>query len=155
MTGNKKIFTSIIDECKKHQLRLDYAYSKILPSLPFTIENANNFSDELIAHLDQYIFRFSKLQDAIGKKLFKGLLLFLGEETYNKPFLDVFNKLEQLEVIENYGLWNELRIIRNEIAHEYDENKHELIEKLNKIVNSKAGLEKYLEDVLVYLKNRE
>jgi uncharacterized protein with HEPN domain len=83
------------------------------------------------------------------------LLLLLGEETYNKPFPGVFNRLEQLDVIENYDLWNELRITRNEIAHEYDENKHELIEKLNKIVNSKSDLEKYLEDVLDYLKNRE
>lgn len=83
------------------------------------------------------------------------MLLYLGEETYNKPFLDVFNRLEQLEIVEDYDLWNELRIIRNEIAHEYDENKHELIQRLNKIVNSKALLEKYLEDVLDYLKKRE
>jgi uncharacterized protein with HEPN domain len=127
----------------------------LAPLLPFTIEKADNFPDELTGHLDQYVFRFSKLQDAIGQKLFKGLLLFLGEETYNKPFLDIFNRLEQLGIIENYDLWNELRIIRNEIAHEYDENKHELIEKLNKIINSKDKLEKYLLDVIGYLKNRE
>jgi len=43
---------------------------------------------------DQYIFRFFNLLDAIRQKLFKGLLQFLGEEIYNKPFLYVFNRLE-------------------------------------------------------------
>ena len=146
------ILASVIDECRKHQGRLDYAYTKLLPKVPFTVNE--NLSDEVVASLDQYIFRFSKLQDTIGEKLFKGLLQFLGEETYNKVFLDIFNRLEQLGIIEDYDLWKELRIIRNEIAHEYDENKQELIEKVNKIINSKMKLEKYLEDVVAYLKSR-
>jgi len=78
----------------------------------------------------------------------------LGEESYNKVFLDIFNRLEQLGIIEDYDLWKELRIIRNEIAHEYDENKQELIEKINKIISSKIQLEKYLEDVVAYLESR-
>lgn len=78
----------------------------------------------------------------------------MGEESYNKVFLDIFNRLEQLGIIEDYDLWKELRIIRNEIAHEYDENKQELIEKINKIISSKIQLEKYLEDVVAYLESR-
>lgn len=133
MKRNEIIFASVIEECRKHQLRLDYAYNKLAPKVSF---------------------RFSKLQDAIGQKLFKGLLQFLEEEIYNKPFLDIFNRLEQLDVIEDYELWNELRIIRNEIAHEYDENKNELIENLNKIINSKVKLEKYPNDVMNFIKKR-
>ena len=151
MKRNEMILTIVIDECRKHQFRLDYAYSKLIHRVPFTANQ--DLSDEVIAALDQYIFRFSKLQDAIGQKLFKGLLQYLGEETYNKPFLDIFNRLEQLGVIEDYDRWNELRIIRNEIAHEYDENKVELIENCNRIINSKVTLEKYLNDILHYIKS--
>ncbi len=85
MKRNEIILASVIDECRKHQLRLEYAYGKIVPILPFTISNAGDLSDEITGHLDQYIFRFSKLQDAIGQKFFKGPLQLLGEEGYNKP----------------------------------------------------------------------
>lgn len=153
MKKNEFILATVIEECRKHQLRLDYAYGKLAPKIPFTANQ--DLSDDVIAALDQYIFRFSKLQDAIGQKLFKALLQFLGEETYNRPFLDLFNRLEQLGVIEDYELWNELRIIRNEIAHEYDENKNELIENCNRIINSKVKLEKYLGDVLRYIKRND
>jgi len=59
-----------------------------------------------------------------------------------------------LGIVQNYNKWNEIRIIRNDISHEYDENKFELAEKLNIILKSKEDLEVYLEDVLHYLKNR-
>lgn len=153
MKRNEIILATIIDECRKHQLRLNYAYNKLAPEVPFKVNQ--ELSDEVIAALDQYIFRFSKLQDAIGKKLFKELLQYLGEEFYDKSFLDVFNRLEQLGVIEDYEIWNELRIVRNEIAHEYDENKAELIENCNRIIDSKAKLEKYFNDVLRYIKSKD
>ena len=108
-----------------------------------------------MSYLDQYIFRFSKLQDTLGQKLFPLVLVRLSEEVYNKPFLDIFNRLEQLNIIEDYSLWQELRIIRNEIAHEYNEDQQELAEKLNKLVNSRIHLEKYLKDILEFLENKE
>lgn len=145
---------SILEECKRHLKRLNYAFDELYPSIPFSAESINKMSDKQIGNLDQYIFRFSKLQDAIGQKLFKSVLLFLGEDTYDKPFIDIFNRLEQLGIIENYETWSGLRLIRNEIAHEYDENKYELAEKINNILNKKMTLEKYLYDILAFLKSR-
>lgn len=145
---------AIIEQCSKHTQRLDYAYSQITFLLPFTAENVGRLKDEEISHLDQYIFRFSKLQDTLGQKLFPIVLSRLGEEVFNKSFLDIFNRLEQLEIIEDYSLWQELRIVRNEIAHEYNENQNELAEKLNKLVNSRKLLEKYFNDILQFLENK-
>ncbi|HET8804145.1 MAG TPA: hypothetical protein VFM72_06165, partial [Aequorivita sp.] len=96
-----------------------------------------------------------KLQDAMGQKLFKAVLNVLGEVVHNKAFIDVFNRMEQLGIIQDYARWQELRIIRNEVAHEYNESKAELAEKLNKIINSKEFLEKYLNDVSQYLKTKK
>ncbi len=42
----------------------------------------------LFAFCDQVVYRFSKLQDIMGAKLFKSFLLFQGENI-NKPFLDI------------------------------------------------------------------
>ena len=67
MRSSELILISVIEECRKHQGRLEYAYNKLLPKVPFT---ANEYlTDEVVASLDQYIFRFSKLQDTIGEKL--------------------------------------------------------------------------------------
>lgn len=152
MSKNLKILHAIIEECRNHQSRMNYAFNKLANRIPLDAKGI--ISDEIVAALDQYIFRFSKLQDTIGQRLFKESLRFFGEEVYSKPFLDIFNRLEQLRAIKDYELWNDLRIIRNEIAQEYDENKSELIEKLNRIISSKTILENYLESVVSYLKRQ-
>lgn len=155
MTRETEILTAVIEECRQHAKRLNYAYGQISSLLLLNAAKVEELKEEEISYLDQYIFRFSKLQDAMGQKLFKAVLGILGEVVHNKAFIDVFNRLEQLGVIENYARWQELRIIRNEVAHEYNESKSELAEKLNKILNSKEFLEKYLNDVLYYVKTKE
>lgn len=147
MNKDQIILQNTIEECTKHQERLTYAYNKLLPVLPFTKDNVSELSDEDVSHLDQYVFRFSKLQDAVGRKLFKALLHWQGENTEGKSIRDIFSRLEQLGVVENYDLWNELRIIRNDISHEYDEGKQELAEKLNKLFESYSSLKSYLENI--------
>src|SRR3989337_1047363 len=72
-----------------------------------------------IEHIDQMVYRFSKLQDSIGERLFKSLLMFLEEDVTNKPFLDILNRLEQLEILPSKDEWLKLRKVRNELSHEY------------------------------------
>jgi hypothetical protein len=45
---------------------LNSAYHKIQSSLPITRDRVFQLDDQEVEHLDQYIFRFAKLQDAIG-----------------------------------------------------------------------------------------
>jgi len=40
-------------------------------------------------------------------------------------------------------------------VHEYDKNSEQLLEKLNLIISSKSKLEKYLDDVVMYLERRK
>jgi hypothetical protein len=154
MNRQEIVLSSVIRESKKHLLRINHAYHKILPLLPFTKINVDELHDDEVEHLDQYIFRFSKLQETIGQKLFHAVLLVQGEEVHNKSFLDIFNRLEQLGIVTNYDLWNELRVLRNEVAHEYDEDPKLLADKLNEIIRHKETLEKYLNDIEGYLKGR-
>ena len=60
-----------------------------------------------------------------------------------KSFIDVFDRLEQLEIIENYDKWLELRIVRNELSHEYEDNPEDNAIELNKILNMKDDLLNY------------
>ena len=154
MKKNDNILKNVINECKKHLLRMNNAYEKIYPSLPITPERVINLSDDEVEHIDQFIFRFSKLQDSVGQKLFKSVLISLDEEVTNKSAIDIFNRLEQLEIVENYESWKELRDIRNDLAYEYEENESEASEKINALFNKKTILEKYFNDIVNYLKDK-
>ncbi len=78
----------------------------------------------------------------MGAKLFKSLLLYQGENV-NKPFLDILSRLEQIGII-NVDTWFEIRDLRNEIAHEYEDNYDVLINILNAIHNVKTELRSIL-----------
>ncbi|MBU0559640.1 MAG: hypothetical protein KKD86_20010 [Bacteroidetes bacterium] len=154
MNKNEYILKTVIRECKKHSKRMNYAYKNLSHKFPLTSEKILKQSDEEIALLDQFIYRFSKLQDAIGQKLFKSVLILLDENVENKSAIDIFNRLEQLEVINDYETWKNLRALRNELAHEYEEDEDKLAELLNLLFEKKSQLEKYFIDILSYLSNK-
>lgn len=155
MNKDTVILRDVLNECTKHQKRMAYAYDRIEPLLPFSKDNVTQLSDEDVSHLDQYIFRFSKLQDAIGRKLFKAVLHWQGENTDGQSLRDIFSRLEQLGIVEDYDAWNELRIIRNDSSHEYGKTPQILSEKLNKLFESRTGLENYLEDIKTFVKQKK
>ena len=47
--------------------------------MPLSADSFLQLNDDEIEHIDQYLFRFAKLQDAIGQRLFKSMLEYLGE----------------------------------------------------------------------------
>ncbi len=143
----KQILNQQIQLAEKHKLRLENAYAKMSEFMPLTAESYAELNEEQIVYIDQYLYRFANLQDTIGNKLFRLVLESLGEVTTNKSFIDIFNRLEQLGIIENYDLWIELREIRNEIAHEYEDNPEINSAKLNLIFTHKANLVKYLDRI--------
>ena len=134
---------------------MQFAYGKISPFFPITKERILKLKEDEISYIDQIIYRFFKLQDAIGHKLFKAVLMYLGEDVLNKSAIDIFNRLEQLEIIENYEIWKDLRDLRNELAHEYEEDEKETAEKLNTLFEKKPDLEKYLKDIRNYLEKKK
>jgi len=135
-----------IEESFKHLSRLDTSFNELSKYIDFPInKNAmlkiiNN--NQLIAYSDQAIYRFSKLQDIMGAKLFKSLLLYQGENI-NKPFLDILNQLEKINII-NVDNWFEMRDLRNEIAHNYDNNDEISMNILNSIYKIKLNLSNIL-----------
>ena len=97
--GNKTLVykqkvTDNLNESYKHLLRLENAFEALKKNYFFPI-STDNFkiileNIEHLAYSDQIIYRFSKLQDCMGAKLFKSVLLYQGENV-NKPFLDILN----------------------------------------------------------------
>lgn len=130
----------LFTECDKHQHRIEAAYSHIQPKLPLTTESYQRLTETDILHIDQFLFRFAKLQDAIGQRLFQYILLFLNEETEGKPFIDILNQLEKLGLIPSAEQWQKLREQRNAISHEYDDSPDYMAQALNAIFTAKDDL---------------
>lgn len=142
--------TKIFNECDKHLLRLNSAYSKIVVMLPFDANTYSNLNENEIEHIDQYLFRFAKLQDAMGEKLFRAILLFLDEEIEGKPFVDVLNTMEKLSILASAEAWRKLRDIRNELSHQYDDEPEEMSIVLNKILSEKNQIEGIYKRIKAY-----
>ncbi len=138
-----------LNESYKHLERFENAFIELGKNFNFPISN-NDFekiieSVQYLAYSDQIIYRFSKLQDCMGAKLFKSLLLYQGENV-NKPFLDILNQLEKMDVI-NVDEWFELRDLRNDIAHDYEGNEETAINVLNMIYKITNELKKILDKI--------
>ena len=76
-------------------------------------------TDEQVQDIDQFILRYTKLQDTMGTRLFTSILNYLYEPVDNRPMLDVLHRLEKLGLIDNIVMWQEVRLVRNRFAHDY------------------------------------
>ena len=119
-------------ECNMNKKRLQSARVKLEPMIPLTLEVYEDIDDMFSMVIDQMIFRFSKLQDTIGDKVFSKLLELSGEDVKKMTFLDKLNRLEELEILTKES-WMHLREYRNEIAHEYSFNQDEVVDSINLI----------------------
>lgn len=132
----------VISECDKHLTRINSAYFKMSVFMPLDVSRYGRLTDDEIEHTDQFLFRFAKLQDAMGERLFMLILEFFKEENVRaKPFIDVLNRLEQLGLLSDKNVWLELRKIRNNIAHQYEDEPRQATEALNAIYAVKPILE--------------
>lgn len=120
--------------CDRHLLRISEALSGLKSVLPLTVERYASLELEQIRCLDQFIFRFSKLQDAIGAKIFRHVLLYLDEDVAALPMRDLLNRLERYQLIESAEEWVYIRELRNEIAHDYPLWENDVVTSLNELI---------------------
>ncbi len=120
-----------IQLCTVHCERMSFAHGKLKHYFPLSKEAYLNMLPEDMSFFDQLIFRFSKLQDSMGKKLFPALLESLEEDIQGLPFIDILTKLEELQFLEDKNVWLQLRETRNTVTHEYPFITDEMISGLN------------------------
>ena len=124
-----------LKECAQHRAHLQSAWreSVAFPALQAEAKD-NTLTDSQIRTLDQLIFRFGKLQDAIGTRLLPALLQLLQEWQENEAFLDKLNRAEKLGLLDSVEQWQRLRELRNQITHEYPDNPKAIISGLRRLV---------------------
>lgn len=145
----KAKFESNLKESFRHLNRLRVAFLELEKkyAIPFNTDDFKILIDNIqdLAFADQIIYRFSKLQNIVWAKLFKSYLLSQGENV-DKPFLDILNQLEKLDILE-VEEWFELRDIRNSIAHTYEGDENIALSILNTIFRIKNDILKMLETI--------
>ena len=124
-------------ETNKHIDLMRDAFGAIENILP--ISNYEELGNLEKFALNALIFRFSKLQDLLGSKIFRNYLDFTGFSVANKSFFDILKELEK-EGIVDIDSWNEFRVLRNQIAHEYPQDEEEIVQSIDLILKNSKEL---------------
>ncbi len=150
MSIKKEKVERIIRECDQHSLRMKDSAAQMVIFMPLESHNFQDLSKLQVQIIDQFLFRFAKLQDSLREKLFKAILLFLDEDIANKPFIDILNRMEKLELLTSAQEWRDLRDIRNELSHTYSDDPEEMPLSINKTFASKDILITILKKIKDY-----
>ena len=101
------------------------ALALLNPIMPMTGEIYADLNDDQVRVLDQFILRFTKLQDAMGNHLFPAILTHLQEPYVDRPMLNKLNRLEKLDYLEIAQTWQNIRNARNKFVHDYPDDEEE------------------------------
>jgi hypothetical protein len=130
----------IFNMCDVMFVNADIDYDE-LTSIDITEKFFEDYKNTRI--VNSSLFNFSKLQDKIGAKLFKKTLYELKEiDSFSIGMIDVLNLLEKLEIVEDATDWDNLREIRNILAHEYPLDIDERVENIQLALNGYQNLKK-------------
>jgi len=130
----------IFNMCDVMFVNADIDYDE-LTSIDITEKFFEDYKNTRI--VNSFLFNFSKLQDKIGAKLFKKTLYELKEiDSFSIGMIDVLNLLEKLEIVEDATDWDNLREIRNILAHEYPLDIDERVENIQLALNGYQNLKK-------------
>ena len=128
-----------LEEANVHINRLEDVLERLKPLYPLSKEKFLNLSSSELDILDTLAFRFSKLQDLIGAKIFREYLKNVGFIVEDKSFFEILREIEK-EGIVDIDLWNEFRKVRNLIAHDYPGNVDEKVEAINYLIEKTPEL---------------
>jgi len=122
---------SALQECSSHVHKIERSQKLLKEFFPLAEKSLTDFTEDNIEHIDQFIYRFTKLQDALGLRLIPSIYNFIENDNTPKPFLDILNRLEKLQIIPDVEEWQMFRNLRNNLAHDYPGSARQTAETLN------------------------
>ena len=139
---------------------------KILESIDLNFARADEYSEQIsqmdlsndpfanienIKTIDGFIYRFSKIQDMMGEKLFPVYLKAVEEYSPSMPLIDILNKLEKFEIIDSEADWKYSRKLRNVLPHEYPDNEDDLIQGIKEALLVYPKVKMIYQNIKIYL----
>jgi hypothetical protein len=124
-----------------HTLRLQTSLEDVKHLIPFTEASIKNLSKEDSAYVEVIYSRFGKLQDTIGNKIFPAILTITGHTPLT--FIDKLNTLEKLRYLNDATWWMQIRDLRNQITHDYEDDYEIIAEHTNTLIEQSHKLLAY------------
>lgn len=143
---NKKLELHL-EESTIHIDRLLDVLNVLEKLYPLNNTKLETISTENKDKLDVLAFRFSKLQDLLGTKIFREYLSVLQYPVDDKNFLELLKELDKEKIID-IDIWSEFRGVRNSISHDYPFEENEKLEAINYLIKNV----KYLIDITKTIK---
>jgi hypothetical protein len=107
-------------QCVRHASVLLEAMAQ-MPA-PLSLEALQKPTSDLTRLLDQFVLRFTKLQDTLGTHVLRQFATqVLAEPVEDVAFIEILNLLERRGYLTAQG-WAEQRSTRNALTHEYPED---------------------------------
>ncbi|MEX2442973.1 MAG: hypothetical protein WD492_05185 [Alkalispirochaeta sp.] len=132
---------SAITEGESHLEKLHNSNEYLKSLRPITPATLKSLDEESVLRLDQFVYRFTKLQDSMARRLLPSLYALLEADTEPRPFLDILSRLEQLDVLPSVQTWQRFRNLRNNLAHDYPESLEQTAETLSQLLATWDDLE--------------
>jgi len=124
-----------LKEADIHIQRLKEVLVELKKLYPINYDKLEDFDTIQKDKLDVLAFRFSKLQDILGAKIFRKYLEYLNYPIQDKNFLELLKELNKENIVD-IDKWAEFRAVRNSIAHDYPYNDDEKIEAINYLIQN-------------------
>ena len=112
-----------------------------------TVTDYNRLSKADRRLLDQFAYRYTRLQDDMGARLMPAILKALGEDVASMSAIDRFARLEQLGWLGNAESWSTLRQIRNQFTHDYPDDAAQRYERLQAATDAAGQLLAVMEQI--------
>ncbi len=113
-------FKSLLDVCDRHEAVLKNAMTNLENLGPITGHRVDNLNATELMAVDQFIYRYCRLQDTVGGKLLPKLLQAAGEPVPSEAsFVDQLDHCERIGIVRSAQEWREARSIRNRFSHDY------------------------------------
>ena len=132
-----------LKEVNLHIERLKEILEYLKNFYPLNIDSLEEIDKD---KLDAFAFRFAKLQDLLGAKIFREYLEFINFPTQDKNFLELLKELNK-EGIVDIDKWAEFRSVRNSFAHDYPYDESEKIEAINYLIKNIDYLFEVIEQI--------
>lgn len=123
----------VLKECEIHGVRILQAQKACSRFFPLAPTSSHTLNEDQVRIVDQLVYRFTKLQDTMGAKLFPLLIEMFYDTNPLLTFLDMLNNLEKRTILTSTEQWLRLREVRNQIAHEYESDPDNATEYLNQV----------------------
>ena len=132
--------------------RLSVSLFRLENYLPVTAAIISAGDEELMERLDAFRVRYGDLQDCLGNKVFRSVLLAEDEEPVNMA--DTLNRMEKRGILSSADAWRNMRAIRNAFAHDYPEAEEERAEAINLAWQSAGELLSIAENIQTYCRKQ-